>query len=402
MPDQAKPFLDRFHNRLGENPSLDDLERAAKHLAYEVFTERGKLQELADWVNGGLDPDYQPPQRTHTTHKAEADDFEEQLAGGIRYDSWAWEYAKALTRYLTKRMREDPITQGHRAKYGTVEGESDSSVWGHLLALVKASGVDPEKSNPKLARLPLYLGPGFDPKTGEDVTRESIPIPAKPVPELADLLSAIREVTAKYRVSNAAALYAITQDALAIYHTPYKVRALDGKAPFRRIVLEVDPKLPAEDVKRIYSRARKAFGWESKPIIIKNLKLADTACRFEEESWEDLLDLWDGRHEDSRYLPEFPSFAPETQVTDAEVERTYDDYYRKKHRAEKNFMRDVNAAWRWVFGTDPPKRKELGEKTANRQAILEKIKRHEAEAQTEKPQEPVKKPRKRTKRGESL
>lgn len=407
----------------GSSPSWEGLEEFAQTVIERVYEERGKLREHAEWVNSGLEPDYQPaqaPRDADPTSTGREDG--ERLVGGIRYDSWAWEYSEALTPYLSKRMKEDPITVRHREKYGTLDsaegGVGVSLVWDHLLALVKESGVNPKKPNLKLARLYLYLGKQLNPTTGKVELCESIPIPEKPVQELADLLHAVRELVAKYRVSNAAALFAITQDALLIYHTPYTVRKIDGEAPFRRIVLEVDPKLPAEDVKAIYSAAREKFGWKSRPINEKNLELASWAVRHEERHWEDLLASWELAYwagsPTAKRRPYRPS-PPDTieGMSDSEVEAIYADYHSKSVTAIKHFMRDVNAAWRWVFGTKPPKRKEEGERTARLKAILAQIDEKRASGQTkrpmryrtpivrraETPQEPHKKPRKQPKRG---
>ena len=355
-----------FEVLLGSKPKWKEIASFVDSAVERAYMDFGKEEEFyARYPDSGGRRISEPERLTENAQYENS----EQILGGIAIHSWVWEYADSLTFFINQSMLEDPLTHEYRQKHGVVENTKQNTreIFRHIADLVKESGVDPYGENPMLNRLYLYLGEDWD--TNE--SHESIPIPKNPTPKLADLLTVIRTLSAKYKVSNAAALYAVTQDNYIITHSPYVIKQRDGVGPFRRIVLELDPKIPSIDVKNIYDYARKKIGWWQRPVSKKTLELAEFGSRFPDYAWEDLLADWEfnPRSAQWRYRPEYPRFS--TDATKEEVEAVHADYARKTKHAEKNFMRDANAAWRWVFGTAPPKRKELGEKSKGIREMLD-------------------------------
>lgn len=387
----ASQLVTRFFGRLGFS-GLDRhyavssvggqaLEKAAIELVRTLFADRIEeaIALLAPSLRSAM-PEVRPgsheeePGAVGQADPSRAGDRRGEIVVGTgTRDLWLEQYQVTLTAYLVSQMREDPEVQSFREKHSASLETLASGphgvlgTWKYLQALVDQSRSDSEAENAFADGLYLHLGEGM----------EYLELPNQPTEELSDLVLVIESLSAKFRVDPAMALFAVLWEDQRVQHRayrvwPYRVWPLTGEAAVRRIVLEVDPNLPPDLVRTIYDRTRERLGLKRNALTRKALELARIAVEHPDLSWEKLLLTWEYgssdwmKHPDrKRYLPKGVRSLDEIPSDESpeEIEDYYRDYYRRYDNALRNFIRDVNRAWRTVFDSHPQKRKMTGEKS---------------------------------------
>ncbi|KAA0225712.1 hypothetical protein FCG40_05380 [Fimbriimonadia bacterium ATM] len=388
--DSPKRLIYRFFGRLGfdgldrhldgcydlSTTSAGALEAAALELVRALYADR--LEEVVSRLVPRMTPTM--PEMGQGSREAEpgavgqadpsraGDGRAEILVGTGTRDLWLEQYQLTLTAYLVGRMSEDLEVCSFREKYSDRLAKLASArrgvvgTWEYLLELIEESRPYEDRGGKPTDRLYLHLGPGM----------EYLELPEQPTEELRDLVLVIESLSAKFRVDPAMALFAVLWEDQRVMHRPYRVWPLTGEPAVRRILLELDPNLPPDLVRTIYDRSRAKLGLKKKTLSRKALELARIAVENPDLSWGMLIRSWEHgssdwmKHPDrKRYLPKGVRSLDEIPSDESldEVEDYYRDYYRRYNNARRNFIRDVNRAWRTVFDSHPPKRKMTGEKS---------------------------------------
>ncbi|MDQ2987113.1 MAG: hypothetical protein M3R13_10415 [Armatimonadota bacterium] len=304
-------------------------------------------EEFADAVQERVHPDRVEPARVPMSSIAEQRRPGASLVFGVRWDSWLYDYAQALSAWLQDQVRHSRDVVEFREQYLTKrELVSEEDIWIYLLELVRQDGA-PGQGDVEMVSFRVGFGEGM----------ESLEIPKVSTGELGDLIKITKLITRGFRASQGWALFAVLIDSLEMQYVPYRVRFLDGKFNFtKRIVLELDPVMTAKDVRDLYIKVRDRVAPRGKSISNQKLRLVGHAARFSELPWDDLRAEWNVHNRDA---PEWQyAHAPPVtgHLNDSEALKVLEGWARQHSSSRNSFRRDVLAACKWVIGSLPPRR----------------------------------------------